>query len=94
MTLQLQNMENMKFPSDAQHRTLNYVEVVYLKNGAFESRKFAHYPEDEAAKMYARTINKLTQENRPSLVQLRTESHQLIKSDKVLADLNLIIHQR
>jgi len=76
-------MEKNKYPSDSNNRTLHYVEVVYLKNGQFESRKFAHYPEEEAARMYTRTINKLKAENKSALVQLREENHTLIKSDRL-----------
>lgn len=83
MISQPQNMENRKSHSDSTNRTLHYVEVLYLKAGQYESRKFAHYPEGEAARMYLRTINKLKMEKRSSLVQLREENHQLIKSEMV-----------
>ena len=68
---------------DTAFRILNYVEVVYLVRGLFESRKFSHYPKDEAERMYVRTVAKLRAEKRPALVQLREENHQLIKSEKV-----------
>jgi len=62
---------------------LHYVEVVYLKNGQPNGLKFAHYPEEEAERMYQRTINKFKQENRSALINLREENHMLLKSEKI-----------
>jgi len=59
----------------------NYVEVVYLKGGLPQSRKFHSYPEDEASKMYMRTINKLASEKTKAIICLRTGGHDLIKSE-------------
>lgn len=70
----------MTFPSDQNHRTLNYVEVVYLVKGFFNGRKFIHYPEKEAEVMYQRTVNKMVQDKIDCLVTLRTEDHGLLKS--------------
>ena len=70
----------MMSPSDQDYRTLNYVEVIYLKEGFFKARKFVHYPEKEAETMYLRTVNKMAQDRVDSLVTLRKENHNLIKS--------------
>jgi len=73
----------MTCPSDKDHRTLNYVEVIYLVGGFFKDRKFVHYPEKEAEQMYLRTVNKMTQDKVSSLIALRKEDHTLIKSHRV-----------
>lgn len=70
--------------TDSKHRTLFYVEVVYLDKGKPSGVKFQHYPEAEAERMYLRTINKFKQEKRDALVNLREENHQLIKSERIL----------
>lgn len=63
-------------------RTLHYVEVIYLTNGQYTSRKLVHYPVDEAKIMYARTINKFKEDKKSALICLREENHQLIKSER------------
>lgn len=68
--------------TDKHHRTLHYVEVIYLTDGVYHSRKFAHYPEEEAARMYVRTVNKLKKENKSALVSLREENHTMIRNDR------------
>lgn len=73
-------MEQTKSPSDSHHRTLHYVEVIYLHNGMPNSKKFVHYPVDEAKVMFSRTVNKFKQEKTSALVCLREENHQLITS--------------
>lgn len=63
---------------------MHYVDVVYLDyKGQYASSKQVHYTEKEAAEMYLRTINKMKQEKRSALIQLRDENHYLIKSDRV-----------
>jgi hypothetical protein len=69
--------------NDKDYRKLNYVEVIYLKEGFFKNRKFVHYPEKEAEQMYLRTVNKMTEDKVESLVTLRTEEHTLLKSHRV-----------
>lgn len=66
--------------SDQKHRTLNYVEVLYFDKGKFKSRKHAYYPVEESEKIFQRTINKMTEDKIESMVCLRTETHELIKS--------------
>ena len=73
----------MKSHSDATHRTLNYVEVIYLTNNTYSNRKFIHYPVAEALDMYMRTLHKLKSEGKNSLVILRDENHFIIKSEKI-----------
>jgi len=43
--------------------------------------KFQHYPEEESERVYLRTINKFKAENKSVMVNLRTETHQLLKSE-------------
>jgi hypothetical protein len=64
---------------DTAYRTLHYVEVIYLKNGMYESRKFQHYPPDEADLVYERTLKKLA--GTDAHVSLREENHQLLKCE-------------
>jgi hypothetical protein len=71
-----QNTESKKSLSKT-----HYVEVVYLKGGLPQSRKLQSYTEEEAARMYMRTINKFTTEKTKALICLRTEEHDLIKSE-------------
>jgi hypothetical protein len=68
--------------SDQAHRTLQYVEVIYFvgKTKTYKSRKWQHYPVEEAGIMYQRTLNKMKEEKVNCLVCLREENHQLIKS--------------
>jgi len=72
-------MELMKSLSKISH----YVEVIYLTNGKYASRKFVHYPVDEALNMFLRTVNKFKQDKTSALVCLREENHQLIKSERI-----------
>lgn len=65
--------------NDQHFRTMHQVEVIYLKNGMYESRKFAYYLEDEAEKMYQRTLNKFKEKGNV-LVTLRNETDSLLKS--------------
>lgn len=70
--------------TDHQHRTLNYVEVIYLtEKGMYNGRKHAHYPEQEAKTMFQRTVNKLSAEKAKALICLREENHELLKSLKL-----------
>lgn len=68
---------------DTHHRTLHYVEVIYLTNGMPSSKKFVHYPVEEAAVMFSRTINKFKQEKTSALICLREENHKLLKSKRL-----------
>lgn len=69
--------------TDQHHRTLHYVEVIYLTNGMVTGKKFIHYPVEEALKMYMRTINKFRGEKTSALICLREENHNIIKSERV-----------
>lgn len=69
--------------SDQHHRTLNYVEVIYLTNGMYTGRKAVHYPPDEALNMYMRTIHKMKSENKRCLVTLREENHVMLKNELI-----------
>lgn len=73
----------MKSPSDQQHRTLHYVEVIYLENMRYQKRKHEHYTEQEARNMFLRTMNKFKEENKNAIICLRHENHELIKSELV-----------
>lgn len=69
---------------ESHFRTMHYVDVVYLNDkGQYGSSKQVHYTEKEAAEMYLRTINKLKQEKKSALIQLRDEQHQLIKCERL-----------
>ena len=58
-----------------------YVEVYYLSKMNFTGRKMQHYEEKEAEVNYLRTIGKLTAEKKTGLVCLRSDDHDLIKSE-------------
>lgn len=72
-------MTAMKSPSDQHYRTMHQVEVIYLKNGMYDNRKFSYYLSDEAENIYIRTVNKF-KGNSNALVTLRDENGYLIKS--------------
>ena len=61
----------------------HYVEVIYLTNGKYTSRKFVNYPVDDALNMFLRTVNKFKQDKTSALVCLRKENHELIKSERI-----------
>lgn len=66
---------------EASHfRTLNYVEVIYFDKGKYKGRKHVFYPEDEAKQMYTRTINKMSEDKKETLISLRDENHNIVKS--------------
>ncbi len=69
--------------SPSNDRTLHYVEVLYMKGIQFIERKFNHYPEEEAGKIYQRTINKFTEDKSQNvIICLREENHNLLKSHR------------
>lgn len=74
-------METMNSPSDAHFRTMNEVEVIYLKKGFYDSRKSGHYLVEEANKIYQRTVNKFRETGNVLIVQ-RDEQGTLIKSTR------------
>jgi hypothetical protein len=49
----------------------------------FAGRKMQHYEVNEAEVNYLRTIGKLTSEKKTALVCLRSEDHDLIKSELI-----------
>lgn len=61
----------------------HYIDVFYLKDGHFKSRKDAHFGELEANQMYHRTITKLKIEGTQALICLRNEKHELLKVERV-----------
>lgn len=67
--------------NNSHFRTMHEVEVIYLKDGIYESRKFAYYLEDEAVKIYQRTINKF-KEIGNAIVTLRDEQNTLLKIER------------
>jgi hypothetical protein len=69
--------------TDQHHRTLHYIDVIYLKDGHFKSRKAVHFPELEANQMYYKTIAKLKKEGTSALICLREENHELLKNERV-----------
>ncbi len=68
-------------PSDAHYREMNEIEVIYLKKGFYESRKFAYYLTEEADKVYQRTVNKFRDIGNVLIIQ-RDEQGTLIKSTR------------
>ena len=63
--------------------TFYEVEVIYLRNNVYKSRKFKYYPEREAYSVYQRTFNKLSNELTEGLITLRDERGNLVKCDKL-----------
>lgn len=63
--------------------TFYEVEVIYLRNNGYQSRKFKYYPEREAYSVYQRTFNKLSNELTECLITLRDEKGNLLKCDKL-----------
>lgn len=68
-------------PTNCHFREMNEVEVIYLKRGMYESRKFAYYLKEEADKIYQRTINKFRDVGNVLIIQ-RDEQGTLIKSTR------------
>jgi hypothetical protein len=62
---------------------MNYVEVIYLLKGFFESRKALYFPKDEAEKIFTLTVKQFKEEKKEALVVLRGEHHGLIKSELI-----------
>jgi hypothetical protein len=60
---------------------MNYVEVIYLLKGFFESRKALYFPQDEAEKIFILTVKQFKEEKKEALVVLRGGGHGLIKSE-------------
>lgn len=75
----------METKSLSNYRTMNYVEVIYLQKGQYQSRKKVDYLEKEAAVMFLRTVNKFKEEKKNALICLRDEAHQLLKVEICLA---------
>jgi len=69
--------------TDEQHRTLHYVEVVYFEKGRYVERKSKYDMPDQCAKLFQRTVNKMTEEKKQCLIVIRDEKNQLLKSWKV-----------
>ncbi len=76
-------MNPIQSHSDQHHRTLHYVEVIYLEKMKYHKRKHEHYPEKEAATMYMRTINKFREDKKNAIICLREENHQLLKCELI-----------
>ena len=68
--------------ANSHFRTLHYVEVLYFIKGQYDKRNFKHYPEDEAKKIYQRTINKAKQDKLTVMICLREENHNLLEHVK------------
>ncbi len=67
--------------TNSHFRTMNEVEVIYLKKGMYENRKFAYYTEGEVDKVYQRTVNKFRDTGNVLIIQ-RDEQGTLIKSTR------------
>lgn len=67
--------------TDAHYREMNEVEVVYLKKGFYDSRKFAYYMAEEAEKVFTRTVNKFRDIGNV-IINHRDEAGTLIKSER------------
>lgn len=57
-----------------------YLEVIYFQGVNYSGRKLVHYPHEEAANIYKRTVKKLSVENKSCLIVLREDNHKLISS--------------
>jgi hypothetical protein len=63
---------------------MNYVEVIFLLNGFFDSRKALPYPtKEEAEAVYIATVKKFREEKRNALVCLRGGGNCLLKSEMI-----------
>jgi len=67
--------------TDPHYREMNEIEVIYLKKGFYESRKFAYYLKEEADKVYQRTVNKFRDVGNVLIIQ-RDEQGTLIKNTR------------
>lgn len=74
-------MTQANSPSDAHFRTMNEVEVIYLKKGLYDSRKSGYYLAEEANKIYQRTVNKFRDTGNVLIIQ-RDEQGTLLKSTR------------
>lgn len=74
-----QNMSTIL--KDSHFREMNEIEVIYLKKGFYESRKFAYYLKEEADKVYQRTVNKFRDVGNVLIIQ-RDENGTLIKNTR------------
>lgn len=61
-------------------RTMNYIEVIYFDKGNYKERKQAFYQDNLCEQMFIRTENKMKEEKKETLIALRDENHNLIKS--------------
>lgn len=75
------NQNTSTTPIDSHFREMNEIEVIYLKKGFYESRKFAYYLKEEADKIYQRTVNKFRDVGNVLIIQ-RDEQGALIKSTR------------
>jgi hypothetical protein len=46
---------------------MNYVEVIYLLKGFFESRKALYFPQDEAEKIFILTVKQFKEEKKEGM---------------------------
>lgn len=60
-----------------------YVEVIYLKDNQYQSRKWQHYPVNEVEKIFNQVVEKMMANKNESLVCLRNDDHGLIKSKRI-----------
>lgn len=60
-----------------------YVEVYYLKNKSYVSRKMQEYKKEEIEVMFKRTIGKMMTQKTESMVCMRDDNHDLIKTEMV-----------
>lgn len=63
-------------------RTMNYIEVIYFEKNIYKERKQAFYQDNLCDQMFLRTENKMKEEKKQTLISLRDENHNLIKSVK------------
>ena len=60
-----------------------YIEVFYIKNNKPHSHKWKHYPPDVIHKTFEQTVAKMMATKTESLVVMRSDEHELIKSKRV-----------
>jgi hypothetical protein len=58
------------------------VEVIYLENGKYQSRKWLTYPTEKAKEVFKATVRKFKKEKTSALVGLRDATDTLIRCER------------
>jgi hypothetical protein len=59
-----------------------YVEVIYLKNKQYVSRKWEYYPNDRMMKEFKKTVEEMITTKTECLVCMRHDDHELIEGSQ------------